>query len=576
MDFSSPVPASRALVLALAGSGLVAVAHGNTLSVYSLESLVLLETYVLPAPPLYVSCTSQPPYVVAAASTDSVSVLSLRGDDDAQESVLANISMAHMPVSSLALTDKVLIAFHAYGLGASVFPLRGHRSGPLVPILLRHVMPPRGVLSPGCLPCTAALSPCKRFLATALKLPNGSPAVQVVALPDADIIAVATGTVALGGRITEVAGLLWLREPHSSLFVWGQPIDGPEAICLLSLDCALLQEGIPESTTASAEDSASPSFALTSSPPQGGHSTPSPLRRKQRRRRSSFVLPSPVLPSNSTGSDDVALDVYRDLGVKTASAVQGAPIVAVGGYDGTVRILNVLSWTLIASWNLEHPTVDPNYQPTVYIQREKLLPAEEAENRPPGMRDRRHMRPGIARASYFEAADCNEHIALPTRKQFGTGAAGDDDLLCCGVGLLHISADGRWLATRSDRLPCVVFIADIPHARLASVLVMSADVRSLSWSTATNVSERNDSKITRLAIATDGQFVSFWSEAGVAIVQVPDVKDKDSDGRGRTVASTRGNTKPFLARRVVWNDGNDTLLALDTGAAGSFSVIYMQ
>jgi hypothetical protein len=583
MDFSAPISITRSLVLAIPQWTLIASADRNRLSLHSLATLTLIETHSLPAPPVHLSCSPEPPFVLAAASSDAITLIALKNEDAGRNSTAVTISLSQWPVMSVALTQTTVVAFHAYGLGASIFPLRGHRAGPIVPVFLPHVLSPRSVPPPDTLPCSAALSPCKQFLATALKLPNGSPAVQIAALPRGDILAVASGSVALGGKIADVAGIFWLSKPHDSLFVWGQPADGPDAICLLGLDCRLLQEGMPGRTAEHVADNAAAGLISAAGNLPIRAVTPSPRsKRRSRRRRSSLASPQASRPSDGAADDEGLKDTYRDLGVKMASAVQGGSIVAIGGYEGTVHVVNTLTWTLVASWELDHPAIDQNYPPVVYIEREKLISAAESEIRRSTANSsdgRATARQFVTRATHFEAVDCNGHIALPKRKQFGVGAPGVDTLLQNGVGMVECSADGHWLALRSDRSPCVVYVADILYARLASVLVMKADVRCLSWSTSAGSEVDNP----RLAIATDGQNVSFWSENGAAVVRVPDVHNQATpqhiagrEGRSKPLQSLlRCSSQSFFVRRVAWN-GDGTLLALDTGTAGSFSVIYMQ
>lgn len=555
MDFSEPLAVSRSQVISVPGTRLIAVVNGKTLAVRLLDTLELVEGYTLPAVPLHLSCTKQPPHVIAVASSDSLSLLYLQGETaDEHENVFVSISLSHMPLMSVVLTEEVGIAFHPHGLGASIFPLRGLRGGPLAPVFLRHVASPRTLLPPSSLPPTAALSPCEKYFASALKLPNGSPAVHVVALPGANLVAAAAGTVALGGRITELAGLLWLTRPHCALFVWGQPVDGVDAICLLGPDCALLEEGMPSSSLA--DESSAPTPTASRTPGVEATKTPPSSRRTQRRRRRSSTLStaSQNLAASAVEVDDRQQDLYRDLGVKSATKLRGGPVIALGGYDGTIRLLNTTSWTLIASWNLDHPTVDADNQPAVFLQREKLTPAEDSEN----------CRAGVARTSYFEVAEGIGRFALPPRKQFRHETECSDELQCTGVGLLRVSACGCWLAGRSDRQPCVVFVVDLRRARLASALVMSSDVRSLSWTTTADADAQ-------LAVALDGQAFAIWREEGAAVVRVPDLQPK-----ARRVTRALGIHKPFRPRRISWNTGDDTLFALDAGVGGSFSVVYMR
>jgi hypothetical protein len=279
MEFSTPIAVTRSLLLELPGTGIIASANGTTLSMHTLPDLALAQEYALPAAPHHLCCTPHPPHTVAASSASTVTLITVA--DDRTDSAVVHITLPHTPVASVTLAPSAAIVFHSYGLGASVFPLRHHRSGPRAPVLLPHVATPRAPGAPGEPPSTVAMSPCGRYVALALKLPDGAPAVQVVALPRGDIVAEAAGAVALGGKVTRVAGVRWLPAPQSAMLVWGAPVDGPDAVCLLGLDCTLLRECMP---AAASRTNLSGGGGWAGAPP-GSRSSPSPGPRRRRRQR---------------------------------------------------------------------------------------------------------------------------------------------------------------------------------------------------------------------------------------------------------------------------------------------------
>jgi hypothetical protein len=568
MEFSAPAPLTRSLLVRLPHAPLVASASGATILLHALPAQVELGSHRLPEPALHLTSTPQAPHKIAAASSTTITLFDASSAGGLAP--VATIRTPANPLAAIALSQTTLLVFHAHALGVSLYPISASslsaattfRLPAFIPFFATQVATV-STSSEHTLPQTACLSPCGRYAALALKLPT-QPAVRVVSLHEkrgrspCAVVAEAVGAANLGGHITDICGVRWLPGPVNALLVWGRPQDGKEAICLLGVDGDLLHAGLP--VDPAAEDEICAGYDDN---------------------------------GIASGDEDIAY-YYRDLGIKTVSVARQG-LVAIGGFDGNIRLINAFSWTHVAAWTLDTPCVDPLHPPAVYLERQRLIPREAAgrltghksdENIPASdpnvirqsskistegatksgeAKPSRSIRAGganrgaICRASYFEVVDGYGRVVVKASKGgSGTGASAVNELLRCGIGLLSFSADGKWLSARSDRSSNVVFIADIVHVRLASALVLCDDARGLSWSTqepaATddegnpvaegnggNLGNERASRSARLAVVSGGESIYFWSELGVAAVRVPETLVSSDDSHGHDEQGPREN-----------------------------------
>ncbi|ELV14254.1 WD repeat-containing protein WRAP73 [Tupaia chinensis] len=146
------------------------------------------------------------------------------------------------------------------------------------------------------------------------------------------------------------------------------------------------------------------------------------------------------------------------LGIKSVAWSPSSQFLAVGSYDGKVRILNHVTWKMITEFS--HPAT---------INNPKIVVYKEAEKSP---------KPGLGRLSF-----------LPPR----------------------VLATPLSTTESKYNVPNAVWVWDVQKLRLFVVLEQLSPVRSFQW----------DPQQPRLAICTGSSKVYLWSPAGCVSVQVP-------------------------------------------------------
>lgn len=186
------------------------------------------------------------------------------------------------------------------------------------------------------------------------------------------------------------------------------------------------------------------------------------------------------------------------LGIKSVAWSPSSQFLAIGSYDGKVRILNHVTWKMITEFG--HPATVNNTKIVVYKEAEKSPPLGHLAFPPP----RAATGPLTSSESKYEIASMP--VSLQTLKP-----AADRANPRIGVGALAFSPDNYFLATRNDSVPNAVWIWDIRKLRLLAVLEQLCTVRAFQWGP----------QQPRLAICTGGSKVYLWSPAGCVSVQVP-------------------------------------------------------
>ncbi|PNJ47926.1 WRAP73 isoform 4 [Pongo abelii] len=181
------------------------------------------------------------------------------------------------------------------------------------------------------------------------------------------------------------------------------------------------------------------------------------------------------------------------LGIKSVAWSPSSQFLAVGSYDGKVRILNHVTWKMITEFG--HPAT---------INNPKIVVYKEAEKSPQLGLGCLSFPPHRAGAGPLPSSESK--FSLQTLKPV-TDRANPK----IGIGMLAFSPDSYFLATRNDNIPNAVWVWDIQKLRLFAVLEQLSPVRAFQW----------DPQQPRLAICTGGSRLYLWSPAGCMSVQVP-------------------------------------------------------
>ncbi|CAH8604652.1 unnamed protein product [Dicrocoelium dendriticum] len=211
-----------------------------------------------------------------------------------------------------------------------------------------------------------------------------------------------------------------------------------------------------------------------------------------------------------------AYEPGRDfLGIKSVCWSPTGQLLAIGSYDQKCRILNHFNWSCLAS--LAHP-VDQSINPYLGLGPSgRVLHLDD--NIGPGVSDHplHNYRPH--RVDVYEEVRHEQQaqsVAYCLRSEPITiqSIRVDPKLPFpkVGIGLVAFSSDGRYLATRNDNAPHVVWLWSIDHRiSLFSLLVhTSGPVRSLAW---------DSSSPARLALCTASDCFFMWTPQGCLVVQ---------------------------------------------------------
>jgi len=110
-----------------------------------------------------------------------------------------------------------------------------------------------------------------------------------------------------------------------------------------------------------------------------------------------------------------------------------------------------------------------------------------------------------------------------------------------GAGLAAWSNCGRYLATKCEGLPSVVWVWDLPSVSLAALLVHTSPVRAAGW----------DPAGPRLALLTGGAAIYIWTPVGGAVAAVPSVARREVEGLTGLEWGSRGGLALHSNRHTV-------------------------
>jgi WD40 repeat protein len=205
------------------------------------------------------------------------------------------------------------------------------------------------------------------------------------------------------------------------------------------------------------------------------------------------------------------------LGLKSLSWSPCGAYLALSSYDQSVRLLNTLTWQPAVQYEHTHPKLLPTTAkcPVVTLFQENS-PSLHCDAAP----------------LFSEVYDM-DNFTVPVVTVDETALQPK-----VGVGICQWSSDGRFLATRNDNMPNLLWIWDVAvGSGLHSVILMNSPIRCVRWSPSEHL----------LVLATGGPAVYFWSP-----------------GNG-VRASAVGKMGPSGVGTVTWTaDGADFLAVSST------------
>jgi len=224
------------------------------------------------------------------------------------------------------------------------------------------------------------------------------------------------------------------------------------------------------------------------------------------------------------------------LGVKTVCWPSSGQLLAIGSYDQKIRLLNHITYKLIMDF--EHP---------LKISSKDLVIFKEIDGSLRGTRG--------ALTMLNESASENEPISIystPSKYEIYSGtlqiAAIKPDLdkpnPKIGVSCIQFSCDNRFMFTRNDSMPNILWIWDLEKFKLTYVLIQIMAIKCVKW----------DPRQARLALCTNNNKIYMWSPQGCISVEAP-------------------CEATFLIQSIKWApDGNSLILI----GKDQFCVTYLQ
>lgn len=395
---------------------------------------------------------------------------------------------------------------------------------------------PRGLAGLVCDVCQSG-----RFLAV-VTMKDGVNRLCVLNLHTGRVALAKRGAPQLGG-VTDIVGVRWVVDERAVL-IWGSATDenGYGAIAVVALTGAVLMAGDPACEEA-------------------------------------FRLGEGYMGCNKG---------ERGLGINTVSLNAQKSLMVVGGYDGVLRVVNLVTWREVMGFNHESPCIDEDAPPVIFRERTKEIEGEEGgddsgvEN-VAGLENMKEDDGGgkTRRVNYFEVVECGDEVEISKRMRWTDGPRSTR----FGISFAEFSSCGQYIASRSDRAANVVFVWDVSYLRLFAVLILEQDATCISWSRGNNGSADGNERMAedmkgptkehdraeqearneedgvgaQLAIVSAGEYVYLWRKSGAAAVCI------------RPTHRWRGE---FMARKVAWGCDNSALVVSDGISAKAFLVVY--
>ena len=205
------------------------------------------------------------------------------------------------------------------------------------------------------------------------------------------------------------------------------------------------------------------------------------------------------------------------LGLRCLDWAHSGQLLAVGAYDQKIRLLNHLTWSVLAEFC--HASPVEQKEASVFVETEAKPSFGRDTQGKPRQQDRA--------ASRYEARELP--FTVPARKP---NPKEPDPKM--GVCSLKFSCDSSLLASKNENMPNTVWIWSLKKVRLTAVLSHLNEVRSFAW----------DPCRPRLAICTGSHKIYLWSLAasGTVVADLPALNS-------------------FSVRHLRWHPAGASLLA---------------
>ena len=224
------------------------------------------------------------------------------------------------------------------------------------------------------------------------------------------------------------------------------------------------------------------------------------------------------------------------LGIKSMQWSPTSQFLAIGSYDQKLRILNHVTWKTVA----EH-----FHATSIDGQSGNVVVYSEAETKPPGKVGSGKEGAGVPSrvfSTLYQTQSKYETLDLPVTVPH-TKPDPEKPNPKLGVGTIAFSPDSRYIASKNDNMPQVVWIWNVASLRLSALLLQASPVREFKW----------DPTQARLAVCTSNNRLYLWSPAGCISVTVP----VDSS---------------FSTQKIVWHPDGKSLALV---SVNHFCMCYM-
>lgn len=194
------------------------------------------------------------------------------------------------------------------------------------------------------------------------------------------------------------------------------------------------------------------------------------------------------------------------LGIKSVSWSPTSQFLAIGSFDQKLRILNHVTWKTVAE-HFHGMSVDGNNgKVVVYSEVETKCPRGGTEMKPCGLGRSPLLVPSSLYLSQSKYETLDTPVSIPHVKPDP-----EKPNPKLGVGTITFSSDSKYVATKNDNMPNVVWIWNVANLRLCVLLLQASPVREFKW----------DPVQPRLAVCTANNKLYLWSPAGCVSVTVP-------------------------------------------------------